>query len=494
MTQFSIVWWLGLLVLGAGCSSRVVQTATRGDNTLGDAGPVSPSQAHCGSTLGQRIAVTTIDVDADIRYKREGYDGIPTDARLAFSVAPTGNSYLAWSDNALENVHVTPLSALQTRLAEDIVVPGSDVAGLVALNDGFALLVNRADPGEPLTNPNPVDKPAGKAVVLVRVRDDQVLFEVALTGTSGVTFDSANPSYDCSPERFDGRLAFDDDHFAAYFTVHGCQLGNQTYQYTQYYADKLVYLDDRGVAVAGGWNWGCQISQDQRLLASNGTFIAACMSDNNPAAGLNFMSGDFSPVLLAAEYAKVGFSAGQFGSLVRLTGDGSIVLTWLSRGVPEQAATRPPKPANDIALLRLASSPDYTPSSAAISVTDTPAIHEANLHAAPYGTDELLITWDAVEQFDCDRSANSATCFGSYTGTHFRLMDAQGQFTTPDAVLPYPPNSRDDLVTFPNGDVGWAYVPDDARAYSDPLAVDSHKVPQVSQKRQLNIARLLYCR
>jgi hypothetical protein len=449
-------------------------------------------QAHCGDSFADRIAVSTIGVDVDIRYKREGYDRIPTDARLAFSVAATGNSYLAWSDSALENVHVTPLSALQTRLGDDIVVPGSDIAGLVAQNDGFALLVNRTDPGAMLTNPNPVEAVAGKAVSVVRVRDRQVAFEATLTGTAGITFDPTNPQYDCSPERLDGRLVADGDRYGAYFAVHGCQLGDDTYQYSQFYADKLVYLDDQGLALTGGWNWGCQISQDQRLVATGGPFIAACMSDNTPGTGLNLMSNGFNPVLLAPEYAKIGYSAGQFGDLVKLA-DGSFVLTWLSRGVPEPGASKPPRPSNDIALLHLSPGPEYSVSTAVAWITDTPTVHETNLHAIAYGPDGLLVTWDSIEDFDCSRSANEATCFGSYTGTHFRLIDAQGQFTTPDVVLPYAPNSRDELVSFPNGDVGWAFVPDDSRDYTAPLAVDASRVPEVTGKRELSLARLLYC-
>jgi hypothetical protein len=253
-----------------------------------------------------------------------------------------------------------------------------------------------------------------------------------------------------------------------------------------------VYFDDRGESLSGGWNWGCEIAQDLRLIPTSEAFIALCMSDRNPAAGLNLMSNGFNPVLLASEYAKQGFTAGQFGSLVRLS-DGSYVLVWISRGVPAADATHPPKPTNDIALLRLSAGPDYSSTSAVTWVTDTPEVNETNLHAIAYGSDQILISWDSIERFDCDGSANGATCFGNYTGTHFRLMDSLGQFTTPDAELPYPPNSRDDFATFPNGDVGWAFVPDDARNYNDKLSVDATGVPQVTPKRQISLARLLYC-
>ena len=72
-------------------------------------------------------------------------------------------------------------------------------------------------------------------------------------------------------------------------------------------------------------------------------------------------------------------------------------------------------------------------------------------------------------------------------------MDSQGTFRTPDEVIAAPPNSRDDIVLFPNGDVGWAFVRETARNYADILPVDAQKVPLVDTKRQISIARLIYC-
>ena len=150
--------------------------------------------------------------------------GIPTDARIAFAVAPSGDAYVAWSDNALENVHVTPLTALLTRLGPDIIVAGHDVGGLVALNDGFALLLSRDDPGDALVNLNVSsdnDALLGYASVLVRYTGNAETFAAPLTGTASITTESSGPMLDCI-EILDGRLAFDGSRYGAYFTVHQC--------------------------------------------------------------------------------------------------------------------------------------------------------------------------------------------------------------------------------------------------------------------------------
>ena len=480
-----------------GCGTKIAQTATVPGDLAGNGAPDASLPASCGATLASRLSITTITVDDDIRYKRDGYDYIPTDARIAYAVAPSGNGYVAWSDNALANVHVTPLTALQTRLGPDWIIPGHDIGGLVAHDDGFALLLSQGDPGQALINANLSDANNvvyGYAAVLVRATQGATTFAVALTGTSSIDSDPTNPSTDCV-EFMDGRLAFNGSNYGAYFTVHQCQLSGASSS-SGMYADKLVYVGTLGQALAGGWNWGCQIDEDLRLLPEAGQFTALCMKDRGANAGMNLVREGASPTLdlLAEEFATVGFCSGQFGSVVKSSANANYSVTWLSRGGVTGAtdALQPAKSENDIALLQLSAAPDYTPGSV-IAVTSTPDVNEMNLHMAPYGSDRLLLGWDSVENPNCNRVPNTQTCFGDYAGTHFRLIDKQGHFLTPDETLPAPPNSRDDMVLFPNGDIGWAFVPDSSRNYADTLPLDSHKVPQVPARRQISIARLIYC-
>lgn len=478
---------LGLLL--AGCGTKIAQTATKPNASNTEDGGQPPQPASCGSTLASRLATTTIDVDEDIRYKREGYDNVATDARLAFSVSPSGDSYLAWTNNDFDTVHVTPLTFQQTRKGPDTAIPGYDIGGLTAQDDGFTLLVNHDDPGTLLVNPNPPDKPYGKAVVAVRVKQGSVAFTAPLTGTASIVGDPSNPLHDCAPERFDGRLGFLGGKYGAYFTVHGCQ-GDA---HESFYADKLAYFDDLGQPATGGWNWGCQISEDLRLMPEFGPFTALCMTDDSASGGMNLVQEGANPTLtlLAPEFVQRNVCAGQFGSVVKIA-DGSYVVVWLSREGSSTDGSQPARPANDIALVHLSPAPAYTPSPITW-ITTTPNIHEVNLHAAAYGSSRLLVSWDSIENFDCHRNPYNVTCFGDYTGTHFQILDTQGNPLMSDEVLPAPPNSRDDMVLFPNGDVGWAFVPDEDRNYKTTLDVDARKVPLVPSRRQLRIARLLYC-
>src|SRR5262249_12908696 len=102
------------------CSTKIAQTTY-------DIPPPPPSTGQpptCGPTLKERLTVTSIQVDVDIRYKLEGINQFPLDERIAFSAQPNGLSKVAWLDNRLANVHVTPLNVQATRLAPDTVTEG----------------------------------------------------------------------------------------------------------------------------------------------------------------------------------------------------------------------------------------------------------------------------------------------------------------------------------------------------------------------------------
>jgi len=344
------------------------------------------------------------------------------------------------------------------------------------------LLTRREDPGEPLADPAAGFEIA-TAGLLVRVRGESEAFAAALTGTATIIEDTPpDRRRDCASVWLNGRLAFNGERYGAYFQVHGCD-GNWN---ASYYGDKLVYADDDGSARSGGWDWKCSINQGIRLLPETGSFTSLCLSDSEPEPGLNLVTDETS-LQLADEMNTNGFCAGQFGSVVKIS-DGSYVVGWLSRGVREVAGQRQAaKEATDIAIIRLG--PDRAPIAPLIWLPETPDIAETNLHLAAYGRERLLVVWDGIEDFEC----SPETCFGRYTGTHARLIDLGGNFLTPDQTIPAPPSANDDLVTLPNGDLAWAFVPDPQRDYRYELRLDASGVPIAPARREISVARLRYC-
>jgi hypothetical protein len=69
------------------------------------------------------------------------------------------------------------------------------------------------------------------------------------------------------------------------------------------------------------------------------------------------------------------------------------------------------------------------------------------------------------------------------------LIDLDGNALSADANLTTPPNTGEDIAMFPNGDLGWVFVADDARSYENPLT-GGQRLPS---KRQLSVARLRIC-
>lgn len=462
------------------CSTHYAQTAAEplGTTSHRDGGAI------CGASLASRLTVTQISVDADIRYQRPGYNFVPEDEAIAFSVAPDGSAQVAWLDDAGAQVHVTPLDAALTRSAPDMVVDGLEVGGFVAQRDGFALLTRRADPGTPL--PDPLEPGmVGKAAIFVRVRDGVEETAAPLTGTASVTTSTIGAAHDCTASPLHGRLEWNGAKYGAYFAMLGCE-GDV---HASLYGDKLAYLDDGGRVISGGWGFNCSIDEGLRLVPEADVFTSLCLADRVPFQGLDLVIAGRPAVELAPELSADGYSAGQFGSVVKMN-DGTYVVAWLSRGFVESdgAPGRAAKRAPDIALLRLDAT--YAVLGSVTWLSDTDDIAEANLHVAPYGQDRLIMIWDAVDELHC----GPQTCLGHYAGTHARLMDGRGNFVSDDVLISAVPNTDQDLQIFANGDIGWAFVSEMPRSYAEPLfARDGGAIDGAPSVRTLSVARLAYC-
>ncbi|HEY2735429.1 MAG TPA: hypothetical protein VGI70_15635, partial [Polyangiales bacterium] len=434
----------------------------------------------CPASLADRIAVTSIDLSVDIRYKRASYDYFPVDERISLGVRADGSGHVAWIDDASGNIRVTPLTSSLSRSGDDVVVPGTDIGGFVEREDGFALLTRRADPGDPETDPNASGAPA-LAALLVRYRGDSELFAAPLTGTTAITHARDPAARDCTPPFLYGRLAWNGVKYGAYFQVHGCS-GDP---HASYYGDKLVYADDLGRAISGGWDWNCSENQGLRLLAEPDIFTSICLSDQSPNPGLNLVVEGVPTQQLGAEWSMPGYVAAQLGSLVKL-GDGGYMIAWLSRGV-DASHPAAAKMADDIAAVRLGS--DYGVIAPKTWWVETPSIAETNLHVVRYGSDRLLVIWETITNPRC----SATTCFGDYGGTFARLIDEHGHWLTAQTAIAAVPNTGEDLIILPNGDVAWAFVPDDARNYEAPITRDRNDVPVVPSKHSLSIARMRVC-
>jgi hypothetical protein len=503
MQKARIVVALSCACASAACSTEIA-TAVHPRPT-----PGLPEPQPCTSPrITDRITETSITLPEAVRYRRSlSYFGLPQDERIAFSSSTNNASYVAWLNNSGTYVHVTPVAVTGTEMARsepDYLVPGTELSGLVAFDDGFALLTRRTDRGDPIGEGG---MPA-QATHLVRWKNGSELFAVALTGTASITNADLSEKRDY-PFGQSGRLAFKGTHYGAYFSVRGFSAptgGPPQDRYAGEHGDKFVQIDDSGRLV-NAWRMGCRQHLQGRLIADESGFVRFCLSDGtigNP--GLQVVEGTANARHLAFESSpppmiERGYGGGNFGSAVK-TASGYLV-AWSSRGVSLPINATSPEAAHEshepaVAVLdnnrQLTSSPEWP-----FLMTRPPPQDAVNVHAAAYG-DKVLVVWETIEtpQFRHPRElptvrAGEGFSTGVYGGTHFRLVDAAGKSASQEDWLPraIAPNGADDIVQLSNGDLMWAYVREPQRDFQTIVA--NADLPNLPNLYEIRLVRLTYC-
>ncbi|TPQ23844.1 hypothetical protein [Streptomyces sporangiiformans] len=393
------------------------------------------------ATTGLTVTNTTVNLGAKFPYLSAGYDNTREWTRTATAAAPDGTLRVAWP--ASDGIHVTPLTKAGKRSGADTVVKGAkEVGGLVAHNDGFALLTRVSDS----------NKWKETAAALVRYKNGKQAFRTKLTGTS---------SHNTAP-LLDGQLGWNGKKYGAYFVVHGA--GGFA---DGHFGDKMAYVSSKGAKQSGGWGWGCSHNEGIALRAeSTGAFTSLCFDDWR--SGLFVSTGigapDNAPVV-QREQCWAGYCGGTFagrtGELVK-SSSGRYATAFASRGAasaaknPDDASGRgwtvkPKTKTHQVAVAFLKNR--NTPAGKPVYLTSAAGTEHVNVHVAPYGKDRLLVSWESLKNAKC---ANG-TCTGTFTGTHLRLIDWNGKFKTPDKVVKA--RIAGDIAVLADGSLTWAYAP-----------------------------------
>ncbi|WP_411150987.1 hypothetical protein [Streptomyces sp. A30] len=396
-----------------------------------------------GTTAAPTLAVTStaVSLAAKFPYLSPGYNSTREWTRTATAAAPNGTLRVAWP--ASDGIHVTPLTAAGKRSGADTVVKGAkEVGGLVAHNDGFALLTRVAD----------TNKWKETAAAIVRYTGAKQTFRTKLTSTA---------THDTAP-LLDGQLTWNGAKYGAYFVVHGA--GGFA---DGHFGDKLSYVSAKGAKLSGGWSWGCSHNEGIALHPEKtGAFTSLCFDDWR--SGLFVSTGigapDNAPVV-QREQCWAGYCGGTFagrtGDLVK-SSSGRYATAFASRGAaaavknPDDASGRgwtvKPKTATHqvtVAFLKNRTTPSGKP----IPLTNTPGTEHVNVRLAPYGKDRLLLSWESLKNAKC----KAGTCTGTFTGTHLRLIDWNGKFQSADKVVGA--RLTGDLAVQKDGTLTWAYAP-----------------------------------
>ncbi|KAH8597026.1 hypothetical protein B0O99DRAFT_508949 [Bisporella sp. PMI_857] len=372
------------------------------------------------------------------------WTGLPHHRRTPFSVSPDGKSaYLAYLDSTYNTVRVQQVdTATFAAVGTPFSTKGYEAAGLVAQNDGFALLATIDASGS--TDLPPDNTPI---VSLIRVKGGVEAWRTPLNGpgvhaADGLT-DTAEANGDLVYSAASGL-------YAAYFVV-----AAYSGYASGHFGDSIQYVNDNGARqdIASASTFGCSHNTGIGLEAADAPPFASVCAEDHGAIWLNTETRYMSGVKIANENTTNGVSgepmggmSGSYSNLALFPGTTSYIFAWQSRGAlnlytdswMEAPYTQcSPRWLNhNVAIATLSSKSKLTGAEASSTVgaaegdsqvnwiTKSDSVDHQNVHVATLNSTLSLVTWEVLESPDCQPVPLS--CTGKFGGTGFQFVDATG--------------------------------------------------------------------
>ncbi|KAL4781759.1 hypothetical protein BJX76DRAFT_349926 [Aspergillus varians] len=399
--------------------------------------------------------------------------------RTPFAVSPDGESaYLAYLDSSATGVHVQKVdpSTFKAVGTAVTVTSGKEAGGLVAHNDGFALLTNEALPSG--TSNAPSD--STPVPVLYRYTGSTQTWKTFLGGPD-VTGDEGHLA---SPD-LNGDLAYSSDAglYGAYFVVTAYD-GDAS----GHYGDSIQYVNDNGKlqTISGATStWGCSHNTGIAFEAASEAPFASICAEDQGAIWLNTKTQgmDNTGVKISNENTTNGASGepmggmgGSYSALVKLGDSSRYIFAWPSRGAIDVTENewmgdgytnvQPRNENRNVAIAvfsdkntmvgnQATSTVGATDADSQINWITTGSADHSNVHAAAFGSDNALLTWEEISDPTCDEFI-AMGCRGTFSGTHFQQVSKTG------AVVGSSLNSSDIYVAGDMVNIGsricWPYV------------------------------------
>ncbi|CAI7637663.1 hypothetical protein N7533_002858 [Penicillium manginii] len=411
------------------------------------------------------------------------WTGYPHHRRTPFAVSPDGKSaYLAYLDSSGTDVHVQPVNPKTFKATGTTVTVtgGKEAGGLVAQNDGFAILVNEAMPSG--TTNAPADNTPVPA--LYRYTNGKQTWKTWLGGPG--VHDSAGRA--ASPD-MNGDLVYSSKAglYGAYFVV-----TDYSGDASGHYGDSIEYVTEDGTlkTIDGATSsWGCSHNTGIAFEAADAAPFASICAEDQGAIWLNTktqgMTNDGVKIsnentTNGASGEAMGGMGGSYSALARFAETSRYVFAWVSRGavdVTENAwmgdgYTNVQNRTNGRNVAWSLFSDKYTKvgaqATSKVGTEDgdsqvswiTSGDNDcSNAHAATFGPVNALITWEEISNPTCDFIAMG--CRGQFAGTHFQQVNKEGEkvgvsFKSDDVYV------AGDMVTYDAGlsttKICWPYV------------------------------------
>lgn len=405
------------------------------------------------------------------------WTGYPHHRRTPFAVSPDGKSaYLAYLDASETGVHVQQVNPSTFAAVGDAVTVsgGKEAGGLVAHNDGFALLTNEAMPSGTANAP-PESTPVA---VLYRYTSGKETFKTWLGGPSN----TGDMGMLASPD-MNGDLAYSEASgmYGAYFVVTAYSGSAQGH-----FGDAIQYVNDNGTLEqiqGASSSWGCSHNTGIAFEASDSVPFASICSEDQGAIWLNTGATgmDKSGVKISNENVTngagneaMGGMSGSYSGLARFQGSDSYIFSWVSRGAKDlttndwmgagytHSVNRTVN--RNVAVATMSDKKTLTGKQATselvadgdsqVNWITTGSADCSNAHVATFDKTSALVTWEEIAEPTCDFVAMG--CKGAYTGSYFQLV-------TDGKKVGEPVKATDvyvagDMVTMADGRICWPYV------------------------------------
>lgn len=409
--------------------------------------------------------------------KASYWTGLPHHRRTPFAVSPDGKSaYLAYLDASETDVHIQQLDPTTFAAvgAATTVSGAKEAGGLVAHDDGFALLTNEALPS------GTSNAPAGSTPVpvLYRYTSGKQTWKTFLGGP-GVHADFGLAA---SPD-LNGDLAYSEAAglYGAYFVITA-----YTGDASGHFGDSVQYVKNDGTltTISGASSsWGCSHNTGIAFEAADQAPFASLCAEDQGAIWLNTKTQTMNGVKVSNENTTNGASgepmggmSGSYSGLARFVGKDSYIFTWVSRGAKDltenawlgagftNAQNRTNGRNVAIALFSDKNTLVGQQASSAVGAVDGDSQVNwittgttadcSNAHVAAFDGDSALVTWEQIDAPSCDFVAMG--CSGAFSGAYYQLVTNGQKVGQP--VKKTDTYVAGDMVTMADGRICWPYV------------------------------------
>ncbi|KAF2664781.1 hypothetical protein BT63DRAFT_448583 [Microthyrium microscopicum] len=404
------------------------------------------------------------------------WTNLPHHRRTPFALSPDGKSaFLAYLDQSGRGVHIQQVDT-KTFTATGTAVTvagGKEAGGLVAHNDGFALLTNEAMPSG-TSNPPPGNTPVP---VLYRFKDGKQSWKTWLGGPDVHPREGLSMAPDLN-----GDLAYSEKSglYGAYFVI-----TNYAGSAKGHFGDSIQYVTNEGkiqTIRGASSSWGCSHNTGIAIAAADTPpYASACAEDhtgiwlNTKTQSMNGQKISNEHVINGATNSAMGGTSGSYSLLSRFPTTPRYIFTWISRGAVQltanawltgQTTAKQRWPNRHVAIALLSSKetlagPQATSKVGSASGDDqvnwltTGSNDHSNAHVAAFDANSALVSWEEMENPSCKDDAMD--CSGNFVGTSWQLVDGSGK-KVGGVVSAKNVTVSGDVVLMPDGRLCWPYV------------------------------------